>query len=143
MHQVRMCLFPVFQPREHIDNPCAAPARMSTAIRQPAQQCRCCSFRQLWRAMRADLRTRMQRKQLRNMSMSGVSFLVIFEPFHDLSVLTDLSLRQTLQHLAKPFPVFGINAKQANTLQASPYQLPNNLCIHGRTHAKRPASSIS
>ena len=54
---------------------------------------------------------RVEREKMRYMAMSGLRLIVIFEPFHELTMLSDLERREFCESRFRLFRSFIVNAK--------------------------------
>lgn len=101
-HQILVRQIAFLQSRPEIDDPRARPSGVTAARSETPFQRGTRGFRQLRSSAQRDLIAGMQREELRDMSMAGIGFVVILQPFLQLAVLADGQFRQAIARLLHP-----------------------------------------
>src|SRR5581483_2500050 len=82
------------QARPEVDDPCPAPAGVAAAMAQPPFERHAGGLREIGRAARSDLIPGGEREQLRYVSVAGLGFVIVLEPFLNLAMATDFQGRK-------------------------------------------------
>ena len=126
----------------HICDPRAAPAGMCAAVRQTLPDCLRGGVCKCGGRARSDLLSRVQRKELRDMPVTGFRLLVIRRPFHDLPVSADLRLRQMCKLLSHGIRQDMMHAENPVGLDHIRVELRNDLTVHGGCFAETAGLSV-
>ena len=134
--QILVCHPAVQESRPQIDDPCTAPARMTAAVDETADQCGTGSLAQFRRVIRRDEVCRIEGKQVRDMAVTDLHLFIVLRPLLDLTVLADLQRRQLFQQTFQLCGEVPVPVQQLAALDHVPEQHRQNFRIHKRTAAQ-------
>ena len=109
---------------------------MPAAVDQPADQSRTGSLAQLRRVVQCDQICRIQSKQMGNVAVSDLYFLVILCPLLNLPVFADFQRRQFLQQGFQFCGKLSVPSQQLAAFDDVPEQHRQNFRIHKRSAAQ-------
>ena len=126
----------VAQTREEIDQPRAAPARVSATVGEAEIKRFSRGVEQLRRDVAGELRARMQAEEMRDVTVPGLGLAEGARPFHQSSVCADLGPRELRARLldARDERVLVV-PKHRRGIEQVREHIPHDLLVHRVAHA--------
>src|SRR6185295_11138869 len=131
-----MCPLSLFEASPEVDDPGAAPSCMSASSLKPALERHSRGSGQFRRASQSDLIARMQREQVRNVAVTRIRLIIVFEPLLQLSVLADLERRQPVARRTNFRSKFRIHSKHNAGFDYAAEERIGNLRVHSWSHTE-------
>ena len=132
----------IFKPGPEADGPSAAPACIRAARCQPPFERHPRRSGQFRRTARRDLRTRIQRVQMRHVPLPGLGFPEVLRPLLQLPVLTHLIRKQPRPRLREPSAKFRLDAQHFARFDAVREQFLHQRHVHGAARARLRALAL-